>query len=232
MVAFYTSACLPGRGLSGHKAPHAHEWSTADSSLAAAAVLASCSEPQVRITNDKPAPQQVAPRSEPIFYNGKTYRLDFSPKGSGVYDMAVSGMSSKQQKDAEAVATSSLGYYACPDGQRGKLQNKPAYSRRQVAHAGQVRLSRYSSATSLKPTLAGGTPAAQPPDAGFAHEDGELRLMRALHQEGRAACRVDARPGAGRRPFPHIAAEVRDAIGSAPKTPLGRTTPETFSIAP
>jgi hypothetical protein len=41
--------------------------------------------------------------------------------------MSVSGMTSKQQKDAEAVATSSLGYFACPDGQKGKLQSKPAY---------------------------------------------------------------------------------------------------------
>jgi hypothetical protein len=96
--------------------------------LAAAAMLASCgTEPQVRITNEKPAPKQVAPRSEPIFYNGKTYRLDFGPRGNGVYDMSVSGMSSKQQKDAEAVAVSSLGYFACPDGKRGKLQNRPAY---------------------------------------------------------------------------------------------------------
>lgn len=96
---------------------------------AAAAVLASCkSDPQVRITSEKPVAAQSAPRSEPVFYNGKTYRLDFSTKGSGVYDMAVSGMNSKQQKDAEAVATSSLGYFACPEGQRGKLQNKPAYT--------------------------------------------------------------------------------------------------------
>jgi lipopolysaccharide export system protein LptC len=95
---------------------------------AAAATLAACSEPQVRITNERPAAKQVPARSEPVFYNGKTYQLDFSPKGSGVYDMAVSGMSAKQQKDAEAVATSSLGYFACPDGQRGKLQTKPAYS--------------------------------------------------------------------------------------------------------
>lgn len=96
--------------------------------LAVTAMLASCgSEPQVRVTKDKPAAPQAAARSEPIFYNGKTYRLDFSPKGSGIYDMAVSGMSSKQQKDAEAVATSSLAYYACPDGQRGKLQNRPSY---------------------------------------------------------------------------------------------------------
>jgi len=98
---------------------------------AAGAVLASCSnDPAVRITSGKPKQAAPAPasRSEPVFYNGKTYRLDFSPKSGGVYDMAVSGMTSRQQKDAEAVAMSSLGYFACPEGQRGQLQNKPAYA--------------------------------------------------------------------------------------------------------
>jgi hypothetical protein len=42
--------------------------------------------------------------------------------------MVVSGMSSKQKKDAVAVATSALGYYACPDGQKGRLQNEPSYA--------------------------------------------------------------------------------------------------------
>ena len=98
--------------------------------FAAAAGLAACgSESGVRVTNSKPAaaPAPQA-RSEPIFYNGKTYRLDFGPRGGGVYDMTVSGMTSKQQKDAEAVATSSLRYFACPDGQKGRLQNKPSYA--------------------------------------------------------------------------------------------------------
>jgi hypothetical protein len=91
--------------------------------------LAACkSASDVRITNDKPEAPQSPPRSEPIFYNGKTYRLDFSPRDGGVYDMAVSGMSSGQKKDAIAVATSSLGYFACPDGQKGRLQNEAAYS--------------------------------------------------------------------------------------------------------
>lgn len=91
--------------------------------------LSGCAEdPGVRITRDKPAAPPVAARSEPIFYNGKTYRLEFSPATGGVYDMAVSGMSPKQQKDAVAVATSSLAYFACPDGQRGKLQGSPAYA--------------------------------------------------------------------------------------------------------
>ena len=92
------------------------------------AALAGCkSASTVRITNEKPA-VQTAPRSEPIFYNGRTYQLDFRSGGAGIFDMAVSGMGPKQRKDAVAVATSSLGYYACPDGQRGRLQNEPAYA--------------------------------------------------------------------------------------------------------
>ena len=97
---------------------------------AAAAVLTACgNDTGVRVTSGKPAAAEApAARSEPVFYNGKTYRLDFSPRGGGLYDMTVSGMSGKQQKDAEAVATSSLGYFACPEGQRGKLQSTPAYA--------------------------------------------------------------------------------------------------------
>ncbi len=99
--------------------------------LAAGLALAACkSASTVRISNDNPvAAKPVAQsRSEPIFYNGKTYKLDFAPAGGGAYNMAVSGMSPKQRNDAVAVATSSLGYFACPDGQRGKLQNSPAYA--------------------------------------------------------------------------------------------------------
>ncbi len=92
-------------------------------------VLAGCKTAStVRITSEKPAPEQAAARSEPIFYNGKTYKLDFAPRTGGVYDMAVSGMGPKQKKDAVAVAISSLGYFACPEGQKGRLQNDPAYA--------------------------------------------------------------------------------------------------------
>lgn len=96
----------------------------------AALVLAGCkSGNTVRITNDAPPPVVAKQRSEPIFYNGKTYQLDFGPIGnSAVFELAVSGMSAGQKKDAVAVATSSLAYYACPDGQRGQLQNEPSYT--------------------------------------------------------------------------------------------------------
>ncbi|WP_421695279.1 hypothetical protein [Aestuariivirga sp.] len=99
--------------------------------LAAVAALTGCdSGPNdVRITHDKPVAAALpVRRSEPIFYNGKTYHLDMNSKGAGLYDLSVSGMSAKQQKDAVAVATSSLGYFACPDGQKGKLTTNPAYA--------------------------------------------------------------------------------------------------------
>ena len=99
--------------------------------LALATMLAACDSgpSDVRITHDKPVAAALpAKRSEPIFYNGKTYHLDMSSRGAGLYDLAVSGMSAKQQKDAVAVATSSLGYFACPDGQKGKLATTPAYA--------------------------------------------------------------------------------------------------------
>ena len=99
--------------------------------LGVAAAVAACdsSPSSVRVTHEKPVAAALpARRSEPIFYNGKTYHLDMSSKGAGLYDLAVSGMGPKQQKDAVAVATSSLAYFACPDGQRGRLANNPAYA--------------------------------------------------------------------------------------------------------
>jgi hypothetical protein len=98
--------------------------------LAAAAALAGCKTGStVRITSEAPAAQRLAAaRSEPVFYNGRTYRLDFAPADGGSYDVSVSGMGPKQRGDAVAVATSSLAYFACPDGQRGRLQTEPSYA--------------------------------------------------------------------------------------------------------
>lgn len=99
--------------------------------LALALPLAACNNEAngVRISAEKAAPAPVAgPRSEPVFYNGKTYQLDFAPAGSGAFAMAVGGMSAKQEKDAVAVATSSLRYFACSEGKAGKLTSKPSYA--------------------------------------------------------------------------------------------------------
>lgn len=85
----------------------------------------------VRVTAEKPAPVSQVPvakaRSEPVFYNGKTYHLDILPGQAGIFAMTVKGMTAAQNKDAVAVATSSLRYFACPDGKTGLLTNAPAY---------------------------------------------------------------------------------------------------------
>lgn len=90
--------------------------------------LAACAQkPDVTVTKST-GKLQTKSRSEPIFYNGKTYHLGFSyVEGAGVFDMKVAGMGAKQQNDAVAVATSSLGYFACPEGQKGRLANAPKY---------------------------------------------------------------------------------------------------------
>ena len=68
-----------------------------------------------------------ASRTEPIFYNGKTYTLKFAPASAGGYDVAVLGMTPKQKADATNIATSAIRYFTCPDGKTGKLTSAPRY---------------------------------------------------------------------------------------------------------
>jgi hypothetical protein len=100
--------------------------------LAAGLVACTQKDSGVRVSSQKPVAKAAAPkpvaRSEPVFYNGKTYRMNLTPQAGGVFDLAVSGMSDGQQKDAVAVATSSLRYFACPDGKTGKLTSTPSYT--------------------------------------------------------------------------------------------------------
>ena len=93
-------------------------------------VLSACSHEasSIRITKELEAAKVSSPpRSEPVFYNGKTYQLDFAPAPTGGYAMTVSHMSAAQRKDAEAVATSALRQFACKAGQSGKLLSEPNY---------------------------------------------------------------------------------------------------------
>lgn len=91
------------------------------------AMAAGCSNgKKFRMTSQQTV--QTKARSEPIFYNGKTYRLDYAYAAERQsFDMKVSGMSAKQEKDAVAVATSSLRYFACLDGQQGQLIGAATY---------------------------------------------------------------------------------------------------------
>lgn len=91
-------------------------------------LLGGCSSKSKVNINRTSQTVQTNSRSEPIFYNGKTYQLDYTyAEGQGAFDMKVSGLGPKQQQDAVNIATSSLGYFACPDGQRGKIIGQPIY---------------------------------------------------------------------------------------------------------
>ena len=91
-------------------------------------LLGACSSKSNVNINRTSQTVQTKSRSEPIFYNGKTYQLDYTyGEGHGAFDMRVSGLGPKQQRDAVNIATSSLGYFACPDGQRGRIIGVPNY---------------------------------------------------------------------------------------------------------
>lgn len=103
--------------------------------LMAMAVLSGCtkSPSTVRITDDVPPPVVRAKplavsKSEPVFYNGKTYRVDLAPAESGSYLVSVSGMTAKQEKDAMGLSQSAFHHFSCKDSQSTKFLNKIAYS--------------------------------------------------------------------------------------------------------
>jgi hypothetical protein len=98
-------------------------------SIAALALAACNPKPKdVHVTSSTAlAKVQSTSRSEPIFYNGKTYQFDLSPNGNGEFALKVSPMSAAQQRDAVQLATSSLGYYACVNGRAGRLVNGPTF---------------------------------------------------------------------------------------------------------
>jgi len=97
---------------------------------ATALLLAGCkTSNNITINQHSGGQVQATSRSEPVFYNGKTYQLDYIyTKSSRAFDMRVSGMGPKQQKDAEAVATSGLRYFACPDGQKSEMIGAASYA--------------------------------------------------------------------------------------------------------
>jgi hypothetical protein len=103
--------------------------------LLCVSVLASaCSKGgNVDINSGGPRKVQTQARSEPIFYNGKHYALAYTyNEGMKAFDVKVSGtttpMKSDSQKDATNIAFSSLGYFACPDGQKGRLVGAPKFN--------------------------------------------------------------------------------------------------------
>jgi hypothetical protein len=85
-------------------------------------------------TGGGPKSVQTASRSEPVFYNGAEYKLDYDyNEALKVFDVRISGttrpMKPDAQKDAVNITLSSLGYFACPDGQKGRVTNSPAFAK-------------------------------------------------------------------------------------------------------
>jgi hypothetical protein len=101
-------------------------------------IVAACSQGQntVRITENVPPPAQApkkaaVSKSEPVFYNGKTYRVDLSPATAGTYVVAIAGMSAGQEKDAAALSKSAFHHFTCKDSQTTKFITKPIYDGKQ-----------------------------------------------------------------------------------------------------
>jgi hypothetical protein len=126
----YAIFSLSRREWGGYKVQDPRGNMTRKTALAALILLTACAQDQsnVKITSESGVDAvQAQSRSEPIFYNGKMYQLDLAPVGAGAFQLVVGGMAKSQQKDATAVATSSLRYYACQDGQVGVLTVKPVF---------------------------------------------------------------------------------------------------------
>jgi hypothetical protein len=101
--------------------------------LCVSVLAAACSKAgHVDINSGGPKSVQTQSRSEPIFYNGKHYALNYTFNDAmKAFDVKVSGtttpMKPDSQKDATNIAFSSLGYFACPDGQKGRLVGSPKF---------------------------------------------------------------------------------------------------------
>ena len=93
--------------------------------------LAACTakSPEVKITSSPAAVAKVQAqsRSEPVFFNGKTYQVGLAADPSGGYALSVTGMNAAQSKDAAQISTSSLRYFACKDSQQAKMIGQPSY---------------------------------------------------------------------------------------------------------
>ncbi len=66
-------------------------------------------------------------RTEPVFYNGKTYQVAINPVSDGSVALNIGGMTGAQGKDANALASSTLFHFACRDSQKAQLQGQPVF---------------------------------------------------------------------------------------------------------
>lgn len=98
-------------------------------------LLAACAQkpaPEI-VTKPPPAKAVTKSRSEPVFYNGHNYLLKYDfDAARGLFDVKVSGTSRPlgggDRTAATDIVTGSLRYFACPDGQTGRISGDPAFS--------------------------------------------------------------------------------------------------------
>ena len=96
-------------------------------------LLTACSQDPagVRVINESVALASGAPairvKTEPVFYNGKTYQVSVSPAAGGGANIGISGMAASQAKDASGLATSAFHHFSCKDSQKAVLQNSPVF---------------------------------------------------------------------------------------------------------
>ena len=95
--------------------------------------LAACSEkPPVRLVSGE-GKVQTAARSEPVFFNGQHYKVDYSfNQSANIFDVKVSGttraMKQADRKSAVEIGTSAVRHFACPKGMSGALAGEPAFA--------------------------------------------------------------------------------------------------------
>ena len=93
-------------------------------------LLTACSHDPVgvRLTHEaQPAAITATAKTEPVFYNGKTYQVSFTPAGDGNATLSIAGMSAAQAKDASQLATSTFHHFACKDSQKAVLTAPPTF---------------------------------------------------------------------------------------------------------
>ena len=96
-----------------------------------ALLLTACSqEPAgVRVVSSvTTAPSVTKAKTEPIFYNGKTYQVSVGPAPDGGATIQIAGMGPAQARDASGLATSALHHFTCRDSQKAVLNAAPAFA--------------------------------------------------------------------------------------------------------
>ena len=76
----------------------------------------------IRVVAEKPnVSSGPTAKTEPVFYNGKTYQVSLAPVADGATRVSISGMSATQSRDADGLAKSSFHHFACKDTQKAVI---------------------------------------------------------------------------------------------------------------